>query len=78
MTIDFLKYLRKLRISSDSVKMTAEEKKEIVTLMRTCFGDHSLILLLIFERNNKVKVNAINCLLNMITNFQGKKLIATT
>lgn len=58
--------------------MSEEVKKEIVNLMRSNFGDHSLILLSIFERNNKVKANSINCLLNMIANFQGKKLIATT
>jgi hypothetical protein len=44
--------------------------------MRTNFGDHSLILLSIFERNSKVRINSINCLLNMIANFEGKKLIA--
>jgi len=46
--------------------------------MRSNFGDHSLILLSIFEKNNRVKSNSINCVLNMIANFQGKKLIATT
>jgi hypothetical protein len=44
--------------------------------MRTNFGDHSIILLSIFERNSKVRINSINCLLNMIANFEGKKLIA--
>ena len=46
--------------------------------MRSNFGDHSLMLLSIFEKNNKVKSNSITCLLNMISNFQGKKLIDTT
>lgn len=56
--------------------MNADVRKEIVNLMRSNFGDHSLILLSIFERNSKVKINSINCLLNMIANFEGKKLIA--
>lgn len=46
--------------------------------MRSNFGDLSLVLLSFFERNNRVKSNSIRCLLNMISNFQGKKLIATT
>lgn len=58
--------------------MNSDEKKEIVHFMRSNFGDHSLILLSFFERNNKVKSNSITCLLNMIANFQGKKLIAET
>lgn len=47
-----------------------------MNLIRSNFGDHSLILLSIFERNSKVRINSINCLLNMIANFEGKKLIA--
>ena len=46
--------------------------------MRTNFGDHSLILLSIFERSSRVRSNSLLCLLNMIANFQGKKLIAST
>lgn len=58
--------------------MNTDEKKEIVNFMRSNFGEHSLILLTFFEKNIRVKSNSITCLLNMISNFQGKKLIATT
>ena len=58
--------------------MNADQKQEIAQFMRSNFGDHSLILLSIFEKNNRVKSNSIICLLNMISNFQGKKLIDTT
>lgn len=78
LTAEFLAYLRKLTLSSGSSKLNAEEKQEIVTLMRTNFGDHSLILLAVFERSSKVKLQAVECLLNMLANFQGKKLIDTT
>lgn len=46
--------------------------------MRTNFGDYSLILLAFFEQNPKVKINAINVFITMISNFQGKKMIDTT
>ncbi len=46
--------------------------------MRNNFGDPSLLLLTIFERNTKVRTNALNCVYNMIINFQGKKMINTT
>ena len=44
--------------------------------MRTNFGDHSLMLLSIFERSNKVRVNSIACVLNMVGTFEGRKLVA--
>jgi hypothetical protein len=75
---DFLAHVKKLRISTSEVKMSAEEKLEIAQFMRSNFGEHSIILLSIFERSNRVKCNSITCLLNMISNFQGKKLIDTT
>jgi hypothetical protein len=78
LTSDFLVHVKRLRLKAEEAKMTADEKREIVNLMRSNFGDHSLILLSIFEKNNRVKCNSINCVLNMIANFQGKKLIATT
>lgn len=46
--------------------------------MRTNFGDYSLILLILFEQNTKVKMNALTCMIHMITNFQSKKIIDTT
>ena len=75
---DFLNHVKKLRITTTEVKMGNDEKREIANFMRSNFGDHSLILLSIFERSSKVKSNSLLCLLNMITNFQGKKLIAST
>ena len=58
--------------------MGSEEKHKIANLMRSNFGDHSLILLAIFERSSRVRANSLQCLLNMISNFQGKRLIAST
>lgn len=78
LTRDFLSHITKLRITTSEVRMEAGEKKEIVSLMGNNFGDPSLVLLSFFERNSRVKSNSITCLLNMISNFQGKKLIATT
>jgi hypothetical protein len=46
--------------------------------MRTNFGDYSLVLLIFFEQNAKVKMNALNCMIHMIGNFQGRKIIDTT
>ena len=46
--------------------------------MRTNFGDYSLVLLIFFEQNKTVKKNALNCMINMIGNFQGRKMIDTT
>ena len=46
--------------------------------MRNNFGDPSLLLLTIFESNIKVRTNALNCVYNMIINFQGKKMINNT
>lgn len=43
-----MEYLQKLKISIDSTKMSIEEKKHIVSLMRTNFGDYSLVLLVFF------------------------------
>lgn len=68
--------MKQLRLTVEEAKMSAEVRREIVNLMRSNFGDHSLILLSIFERNSKVRSNSISCLLNMIANFEGKKLIA--
>lgn len=46
--------------------------------MRTNFGDYSLVLLIFFEQNAKVKMNALNCMIHMIGNFQSRKIIDTT
>ena len=48
LTHDFFTYLSKLKLTIDSTKMSKEDKKNIVTLMRTNFGDYSLILLTFF------------------------------
>ena len=73
-----MEYLQRLKISIEPMKMTQEEKKHIASLMRTNFGDYSLVLLVFFEQNAKVKMNALNCMINMIGNFQGRKIIDTT
>ena len=75
-SVEFLSHVKRLRLTVEEARMGAEGRKEIVNLMRSNFGDHSLILLSIFERNGRVKTNSITCLLNMIANFEGKRLIA--
>lgn len=78
LTQEFFNYLSNLRIHIESTKMPMEEKRKIANLMRTNFGDYSLVLLIFFEQNAKIKLNALNCMINMIDNFQGKKMIDTT
>lgn len=75
-SLEFLGHVKQLRLTVEEARMSAEVRREIVNLMRSNFGDHSLILLSIFERNSRVRSNSISCLLNMIANFEGKRLIA--
>jgi hypothetical protein len=48
LTKDFLNHVTKLRITTSEVKMSTDEKKEVVNFMRSNFGDQSLILLSFF------------------------------
>lgn len=73
---EFLAHVKRLRLTAEEARMSAEGRQEVVNLMRSNFGDHSLILLSTFERNGRVRANSVACLLNMIANFEGKRLIA--
>lgn len=70
--------MKKQKISADSTNLSEAERKELSLLLKNNFGDPSLLLLTIFEKNTKVRTNALNCIYNMIINFQGKKMINTT
>ena len=58
--------------------MKPEEKKKLAALMRSNFGDQSLVMLVCFEQNSKVKANALNCMINMVGNFPDRRIIDTT
>ena len=78
LTEDFLLYVQTLKIAIDQEKMNPEEKRKLAALMRSNFGDHSLVMLVCFEQNSKVKANALNCIINMIGNFPDRRIIDTT
>lgn len=58
-----------------SLKM--EEKNRVMDLMKVNFGEHSLLSMLIFEPNEKIKTNILNCLQLFICSYQGRKIMET-
>lgn len=46
-------------------------------MMRVNFGEHSLLCMLIFEENSKVKLNVLESIGLLATTFQGRKILPT-